>query len=62
MYMYVVFCVYVFMYYVCTCILASICAKLNILNKPIQIYNVDETGVTVVEKLSQNSARKLSQL
>ena len=30
--------------------LAAVCAKLNLLTKPMQIYNMDETGVTVVHK------------
>ena len=30
--------------------LAFVCAKLNILSKPMQIYNVDETGVTIIQK------------
>ena len=30
--------------------LAFICAKLNILSKPMQIYNTDETGVTIVQE------------
>ena len=30
--------------------LGAICARLNILSKPMLIYNVDETGVSVVHK------------
>ena len=30
--------------------LAAVCAKLNLLAKPMQIWNMDETGVTVVHK------------
>ena len=30
--------------------LGAMCAKLNLLSKPMQIYNMDETGVTIVHK------------
>ena len=30
--------------------LAAVCAKLNLLNKPMNIFNMDETGVTIVHK------------
>ena len=30
--------------------LGAICARLNILSKPMQIYNMDETGISVVHK------------
>ena len=30
--------------------LASVCARLNILSKPMQIYNMDETGISIVHK------------
>jgi len=30
--------------------LATVCAKLNMLTKPMKIWNMDETGVTVVHK------------
>ena len=30
--------------------LGAVCAKLNILNKPMNIFNMDETGVTIVHK------------
>ena len=30
--------------------LAAVCAKVNLLAKPMQIYNMDETGVTIVHK------------
>ena len=30
--------------------LAAVCARLNILSKPMQIFNIDEVGVTVVHK------------
>lgn len=30
--------------------LGAVCAKLNLLSKPMQIYNMDETGVSVVHK------------
>ena len=30
--------------------LGAVCAKLNLLSKPMQIYNMDETGVTVIHK------------
>ena len=30
--------------------LGAVCARLNILNKPMQIFNVDETGITIVHK------------
>ena len=28
----------------------ALCVKLNLLSKPMQIYNMDETGVTIVHK------------
>ena len=30
--------------------LAAVCAKWNVLNKPMNIFNMDETGVTIVHK------------
>ena len=30
--------------------LASVCARLNIVSKPMQIYNMDETGISIVNK------------
>ena len=30
--------------------LGAICARLNLLSKPMQIYNVDETGISIVHK------------
>ena len=30
--------------------LGAVCAKLNILNKPMNIFNMDETGVTIIHK------------
>ena len=33
--------------------LASVCARHNILSKPMQIYNMDETGISIVHKPSR---------
>ena len=30
--------------------LGAVCARLDLLSKPMQLYNVDETGITVVHK------------
>ena len=30
--------------------LGAVCARLNILNKPMQIFNVDEAGISIVHK------------
>ena len=30
--------------------LGAICARLNVVTKPMQIYNMDETGVSIVHK------------
>lgn len=30
--------------------LGAVCAKLNLLSKPMQIYNMDEMGLTIVHK------------
>ena len=33
--------------------LGAICGKLNLISKPMQVYNADETGVTIVHKPSK---------
>ena len=30
--------------------LGAVCAKLNVLTKPMNIFNMDETGMTIVHK------------